>query len=121
MNTRIKKKKYNKWEMERNYDVTISFEEASFVCIAFVAQSRITDFQKFATSRNAMRAVKSYCKKNVWKSGKCDNINDMYRFMCDEIRAEKRYRKFIAENLSVEDVVRRNSYLGNDRKCMGYV
>lgn len=97
MNTRIMKKKFNKWETERVYNITVSFEDVPFVFIAWQSQNRILDFQTFATSKNAMRAVKSYCKKNVWKTGKCDNIKDMYRYMCEEIHVDREYRKRIAE------------------------
>ena len=104
MNKRIMKKKFNKWETDRVYNITVSFEDVPFVFIAWQSQHRIIDFQTFATSKNAMRAVKSYCKKNVWKTGKCDNIKDMYRFMCEEIHADREYRKRIAERIREEDV-----------------
>lgn len=93
MNKRIKKKRYNKWETSRIYNMTISFEDVPFVFDAFNA-SKETDFKKFATSRNAMRAVKSYCKKHVWFNGACDNIDQMYRMMQEDIYNE---RKFVAE------------------------
>jgi hypothetical protein len=44
-----------------------------------------------------MRAVKSYCKKNVWHTGACDNVKDMYRYMCEEIHKEREYQKRIEE------------------------
>lgn len=108
MNKRIKKKKYNKWETARVYNITVSFEDVPFVFDAFEAKLGknlnndpldIYDeaFRRFATSRNVMRAVRSYCKKHVWNTGKCDNINDMYRYMCEEIHADREYRKRIAE------------------------
>ena len=98
MNKRIMKKKFNKWETTRVYNITVSFDDVPFVFEAFVASNK-TNFQKFATSKNVMRAVKSYCKKNVWKNGKCDNINDMYRYMCEEIHNEKEYEKRISQQL----------------------
>ena len=98
MNKRIMKKKYNKWESERIYNITVSFEEVPFVWVAFCAQNKLT-WKEFAVSRNVMRAVKSYCKKNVWKTGKCDNIDDMYRHMCEEIHREREYEKRISEQL----------------------
>ena len=104
MNTRIKKKKFNKWETDRVYNITVSFEDVPFVFIAWQSQRRIPDFQTFATSKNAMRAVKSYCKKNVWKTGKCDNIKDMYRVMCEEIHADREYHKRIKEYITAEDL-----------------
>lgn len=96
MNKRIKKKKYNKWETERVYNITVSFEDVPFVWDAFCAQNK-PNWEKFAVSRNVMRAVKSYCKKNVWNTGACDNIDDMYRYMCEEIHKEREYQKRIEE------------------------
>lgn len=98
MNKRIKKKKYNKWETARVYNITVSFEDVPFVWDAFCAQDK-PNWEEFAVSRNVMRAVKSYCKKNVWKTGKCDNIDDMYRCMCEEIHREREYEKRISEQL----------------------
>ena len=122
MNKRIMKKKFNKWETERDYNITVSFDEVQFVFEAFRAKMNkdITnpmnaypnEFMKFATSKNAMRAVKSYCKKNVWHTGRCDNIKDMYRYMCEEIHNEREYKKRIEEQkrmildqISVDDVI----------------
>lgn len=92
MNKRIMKKKYNEWETARNYNFTISFDEVPFIWTAWEASNE-PSFQKFATSRNAMRAVKSYCKKYVWDSGACDNIKEMYHVMCEEIHNEREYRR----------------------------
>lgn len=112
MNTRIMKKKFNKWETARVYNITVSFDDLPFVFDAFNANinKNILDpmrtypniFQKFATSKNVMRAVKSYCKKNVWHTGACDNIRDMYRYMCEEIHNEKEYEKRIFQQLKEE-------------------
>lgn len=96
MNKRIKKKKYNKWETARVYNITVSFEDVPFVWDAFCAQNK-PNWEKFAVSRNVMRAVKSYCKKHVWNTGACDNIDDMYRYMCEEIHKEREYQKRIEE------------------------
>ena len=103
MNKRIKKKKYNKWETARVYNITVSFEDVPFVWDAFCAQNKL-NWEEFAVSRNAMKAVKSYCKKNVWNTGACDNVRDMYRCMCEEIHADREYRKRIAEQIREEDV-----------------
>lgn len=106
MNKRIMKKKYNKWESERIYNITVSFEEVPFVWIAFCAQDRLK-WKEFAVSRNAMRAVKSYCKKHVWYTGACDNVRQMYRLMNDTIREERLYQKRIKEQIlemSVEEI-----------------
>ena len=96
MNKRIKKKKYNKWETARVYNITVSFEDVPFVWDAFCAQNK-PNWEEFAVSRNVMRAVKSYCKKHVWNTGVCDNIDDMYRYMCEEIHKEREYQKRIEE------------------------
>lgn len=96
MNKRIKKKKYNKWETARVYNITVSFEDVPFVWDAFCAQNK-PNWEEFAVSRNVMRAVKSYCKKHVWNTGACDNIDDMYRYMCEEIHKEREYQKRIEE------------------------
>lgn len=96
MNKRIKKKKYNKWETARVYNITVSFEEVPFVWDAFCAQDKL-NWEEFAVSRNVMGAVKSYCKKHVWNTGACDNIDDMYRYMCEEIHKEREYQKRIEE------------------------
>lgn len=101
MNKRIKKKKYDKWETARVYNITISFEDVPFVWDAFCAQNK-PNWEEFAVSKNVMRAVKSYCKKNVWKTGKCDNINDMYRCMCEEIHKKREYQKRIEEHAEYE-------------------
>lgn len=93
MNKRIKKKKYNKWETSKIYNMTLPFEEVPFIFDAFEA-SKETYFPKFAASRNVMRAVRSYCKKYVWFTGVCDNIDQMYRMMNEDIYKE---RKFVAE------------------------
>ena len=93
MNKRIKKKKYNKWETARVYNITVSFEDVPFVWDAFCAQDK-PNWEEFAVSRNVMRAVKSYCKKHVWNTGACDNIDQMYRMMNEDIYKE---RKFVAE------------------------
>ena len=103
MNTRIMKKKFNKWETDRVYNITISFDDVPFVFEAFIA-SKKTNFQKFATSKNVMRAVKSYCKKNVWHTGACDNVGNMYHYMCKEIHADREYHKRIVEQIREEDV-----------------
>lgn len=106
MNKRIMKKKYNKWETERMYNITVSFEEVPFVWVAFCAQDKLK-WKEFAVSRNAMRAVKSYCKKYVWYTGACDNVRQMYRLMNDTIREERRYQKRIKEQIlemSVEEI-----------------
>ena len=39
------------------------------------------------------------CKKNVWHTGACDNVRDMYRYMCEEIHNEKEYEKRISQQL----------------------
>lgn len=96
MNKRIKKKKYNKWETARVYNITVSFEDVPFVWDAFCAQDKL-NWEEFAVSRNVMGAVKSYCKKYVWNTGACDNIDDMYRYMCEEIHKEREYQKRIEE------------------------
>ena len=96
MNKRIMKKKFNKWETARVYNITVSFEDVPFVWDAFCAQDK-PNWEEFAVSRNAMRAVKSYCKKNVWHTGACDNVKDMYRCMCEEIHKEREYQKHIEE------------------------
>ena len=96
MNKRIKRKKFNKWETVRAYNITVSFEDVPFVWVAFGAQSKL-NWEEFAVSRNVMRAVKSYCKKYVWNTGACDNIDDMYRYMCEEIHKEREYQKRIEE------------------------
>ena len=98
MNKRIKKKKFNKWETARVYNITVSFEDVPFVWVAFGAQSK-PNWEEFAVSRNVMRAVKSYCKKNVWNTGACDNVRDMYRYMCEEIHREKEYERQISQQL----------------------
>ena len=111
MNIRIMKKKFNKWETDRVYNITVSFEDVPFVWDAFCAQDK-PNWEEFATSRNVMRAVKSYCKKNVWHTGACDNVKDMYRYMCEEIHKEREYQKHIEEQrrimldqISVDDVI----------------
>ena len=107
MNKRMMKKKFNKWETARIYNMTISFDDLPFIFDAFCAKMNKdisnpmdiypNEFRKFATSKNVMRAVKSYCKKYVWYSGACDNIKAMYRFMCEEIHKEREYQKHIEE------------------------
>lgn len=101
MNKRIKKKKYNKWETDRVYNIAVSFEDVPFVWDAFCAQDKL-NWEEFAVSRNAMGAVKSYCKKHVWKTGKCNNIDDMYHYMCEEIHKEREYQKHIEEQAEYE-------------------
>lgn len=102
MNKRIMKKKFNKWEIGRMYDIIFSFEDVPFVGVAFRAQCKL-DWEKFAVSRNAMRAVKSYCKKNIWYTGACDNIKQMYRYMCEEIHKERIYLKYIEIKQNFEE------------------
>ena len=92
------KKKFNKWETERVYNITVSFDDVPFVWDAFCAQNK-PNWEAFAVSKNVMRAVKSYCKKNVWHTGACDNVRDMYRYMCEEIHNEKEYEKRISQQL----------------------
>lgn len=101
MNTRIMKKKFNKWETDRVYNITVSFEDVPFVWDAFCTQSKL-NWEEFAVSKNAMRAVKSYCKKNVWYTGACDNVRDMYRYMCEEIHEDKEYHKRLKEQAEYE-------------------
>lgn len=112
MNKRIKKKKFNKWTAHHD-DQTVDLG-SMISCAAdakgiqqtkpkFDNYGRIECFYytqeyiKFAQSRNVMRAVKSYAKKYVYHTGRCDNIKVMYRFMCEEIHADREYRKRIAE------------------------
>lgn len=102
MNKRIMKKKFNKWETAKVYNITVSFEDVPFVWKAFCTQSKL-DWEKFAVSRNAMRAVKSYCKKNIWYTGACDNIKQMYRYMCEEIHKERIYLKYIEIKQNFEE------------------
>lgn len=104
MNKRIKKKKYNKWETERVYNITVSFNDVPFIYEAWESQTGKLTFEQFATSRNAMRAVKSYCKKHVWKTGKCNNIDDMYRVMCGSIHEDREYRRRLEEQKRYYDI-----------------
>ena len=115
MNKRIKKKKYNQWAAH-NDDQTIDFG-ALVACAAEykgIQQVRpyinergyvecfyyTPEYVKFAKSKNVLRAVKSYAKKYVYHTGKCDNINEMYRYMCEEKHADKEYRRRLKEQLA---------------------
>lgn len=112
MNLRMRKKRYDKYCMDKVAHATVPFETVSFIFTAAEAKG-IKDtfgnpeFQKFVNSLDAKRAVKSKLEKTIWKRYKCTNIDDMYRYMFKEINEEKRYRenlKRIKEQLSTEDV-----------------
>lgn len=119
MNKRIMKKKFNKWTAHHD-DQTVDLG-SMISCAAdakgiqqtkpkFDKYGRVEyfyytrEYVKFAQSRNVMRAVKSYAKKYVYHTGRCDNIKAMYRCMCEEIHADREYRKRIAEQIREEDV-----------------
>ena len=119
MNKRMMKKKFNKWTTHHD-DQTIDLGPM-ISCAAeakgiqqtkpkFDKYGRVEyfyytqEYVKFAQSRNVMRAVKSYAKKYVYHTGRCDNIKEMYRFMCEEIHADREYRKRIIEQITAEEV-----------------
>ena len=119
MNKRIMKKKYNKWA-SHNDDLTIDLGPM-ISCAAeakgiqqtkphFDKYGRIECFYytpeyiKFAQSRDVIRAVKSYAKKHVYHTGRCDNIKHMYHCMCEDIHEEREYHKRIIEQITAEEV-----------------
>lgn len=113
MNKRIKKKKYNKWAFHHN-DQEIRLDQMVndaarykgikiFIPVTnersdLIAQKVSDDFIKFTNSKDVMRAVKLYIKnQGISNHCECRNIDDMYRYMCEEIHNEREYQKRIEE------------------------
>lgn len=119
MNKRIMKKKYNKWASHSD-DQTIELGPMVSCAAEYkgIQQTRphinrygqiecffyTPEFIKFANSRNVRRAVNMYADKYVYHTGRCDNIKEMYRVMCDSIHEDREYRKRIIEQITAEEV-----------------
>ena len=91
MNVRIKKKKINKWMEGRD---TQYCEIPRF--LIYVASIKGRPIMKLLrTDKNYRRALKSYHIKNFVSSGRCDNVDLMYRIMTIEKVREKKFNEFI--------------------------